>query len=152
MPPRDPGVLDSEITQVLGRFRRGEVDAIEPGTGEPAGWRSGQLEDAHAEVAAAEDRLAQVKRDYANGDLTAAEWREVRTELEAERDAATASVDRLYAQAGTMGQQIDAAAADGALMAQIARMVAVVRAGLRTPRASTTYGPRSGGFSPPPRW
>jgi len=61
-----------------------------------------KLDEARALLAAAErdaasaaQRLARVKRDYTNGDLTAPEWRGLRAELEPEATAAEAEVERL---------------------------------------------------------
>ena len=47
------------------------------------------------DAASADQRLARVKRDYTNGDLTAPEWRDLRAELEPEAAAAEAEVERL---------------------------------------------------------
>jgi hypothetical protein len=59
--------------------------------------------DAHRQHAAtdaqrAQDLLTRVHRDYQNGQLTAAEWRELRDELTAELGAATALLRQLDAQ------------------------------------------------------
>lgn len=55
------------------------------------------LGEAQREAQRAEERYARVRRDYANGDITAAEWREFRDELTGERDAAQAQAARLRA-------------------------------------------------------
>jgi site-specific DNA recombinase len=55
-------------------------------------------EQAVREKRRAEDRLARVRRDYMDDQLTAADWADLRAELEPERDAAAAEVDRLDAQ------------------------------------------------------
>ncbi|MGH2963826.1 MAG: recombinase family protein [Solirubrobacterales bacterium] len=52
------------------------------------------LADAEAEVARASERLARVKRDYADGKLDADDWREFKKELTAERKAAEAQAER----------------------------------------------------------
>jgi DNA invertase Pin-like site-specific DNA recombinase len=59
---------------------------------------SALLEAAKAEASAAAARLARVKRDYAAGELNAAEWREFRDELRPEAEAAEAEAERLATQ------------------------------------------------------
>ncbi len=56
------------------------------------------VQQAQREVATAQERLDRVRRDYTNGDLTAAEWRELREELESDLEAAQASAARLEKQ------------------------------------------------------
>ncbi len=56
------------------------------------------LATADREAADTAAHLARVKADYLAGDLTAAEWRELRTELEPDAEATTAERDRLVAQ------------------------------------------------------
>ncbi|MGN6588469.1 MAG: recombinase family protein [Solirubrobacterales bacterium] len=56
------------------------------------------LDAARAEAGTAAEQLARVKRDYLSNDLTAAEWRELRTELEPQAKAAEAEVERLTRQ------------------------------------------------------
>lgn len=55
-------------------------------------------EQARREARLADERLARVRRDYADGRLDAEDWREFRQELGAERDAARAELDRLAEQ------------------------------------------------------
>jgi DNA invertase Pin-like site-specific DNA recombinase len=56
----------------------------------------GALRDqAELEARRAEERLARVRRDYTDGKLDAEDWRDFRTELVGERDAARAEADRL---------------------------------------------------------
>lgn len=50
---------------------------------------------AEREAQQAAERLARVKRDYPHGELTAAEWRELRADLAPELDAAQAEAERL---------------------------------------------------------
>jgi hypothetical protein len=64
-----------------------------------------KVAEAQALLAAAEQeaqkaaaRLAKVKRDYTHGDLSAAEWRELRADLEPEAEAADAEAERLRVQ------------------------------------------------------
>lgn len=66
------------------------------------------LSAAQKDAATATDRLARVKSDYLNGDLTAAEWRELRAELEPGTVAAAAEVERL-------AQQLHGHESDGAV-------------------------------------
>jgi hypothetical protein len=56
------------------------------------------LEQAEHQARRAEERLARVRRDYADGRIDAEDWREFRVELSAERDAARAEAERLAAQ------------------------------------------------------
>jgi DNA invertase Pin-like site-specific DNA recombinase len=56
------------------------------------------LDSAEQEERTASERLARVKDDYVAGDLTAAEWRELRGELEPQADAARAEAERLREQ------------------------------------------------------
>ena len=67
--------------------------------------RDRKLSEARALLAAAEsegqaaaERLERIKRDYANGELSAAEWRDFRSELEPEAAAAEAEAKRLREQ------------------------------------------------------
>lgn len=53
------------------------------------------LAAAERESQAASARLARVRRDYTSGELTAAEWREFRDDLEPETRAAESEVERL---------------------------------------------------------
>ncbi len=55
------------------------------------------LKQAQHEEQESEARLKRVKRDYINDDLTAEEWRELRSELEPELDAAKAETESLRA-------------------------------------------------------
>ncbi|HWK25378.1 MAG TPA: recombinase family protein [Solirubrobacter sp.] len=58
-----------------------------------------QLERAEREASLAIERYRRVQRDYQNGVIDGADWAEQRPDLIAERDAATAEVERLRAQA-----------------------------------------------------
>lgn len=53
--------------------------------------------DAERELQQAEERLTRVRRDYSDGKLDAADWREFRVELTAEREGAAAEAKRLRA-------------------------------------------------------
>jgi DNA invertase Pin-like site-specific DNA recombinase len=78
------------------------------------------------DAAAAGERLARVKRDYTNGELSAAEWRELRSELEPEAAAAKAEAERLreQAHAAEAGTAVDEAEAE--VLEQLARIRAAV--------------------------
>ena len=66
------------------------------------------LGSAEAETQAARERLERIKRDYVSGELKAAEWRELREELEPELSAAQAEEERLR-------EQLEEAESDSAL-------------------------------------
>jgi site-specific DNA recombinase len=53
---------------------------------------------AETEVRLADERLARIRRDYTNGDLSAADFADFRAELEPEQTAALAEVERLRSQ------------------------------------------------------
>lgn len=77
--------LDVEATQ----------QAIEEGRDRRVAEISALLAQADAEAHRAADRLARVRRDYADGELDAADWRGFREELGGEQEAAAAEVVRL---------------------------------------------------------
>jgi DNA invertase Pin-like site-specific DNA recombinase len=82
------------------------------------------LETAQDEASSATDRLARVKRDYLEGNLTAVEWRDLKAELEPEQAAANAAVDRLT-------RQLEDQEAENALddvEAELGRLLDTVRA------------------------
>jgi site-specific DNA recombinase len=74
----------------------------------------------------ADEALARVRRDYTTGAITAADWRELRAELEAEREAAAAALERARAPA----EQLDSGAMPGdaeqALLDHLAALKAAV--------------------------
>lgn len=77
------------------------------------------LETAEREAAVCGERLARVKRDYLAGDLTPAEWRGLRTELEPEASAAQAEVERL-------AHQLDAHQSGDAVFAAESEVIELV--------------------------
>ena len=70
------------------------------------------LDAAEQEAQAAKERFGRVKRDYTNDELSAAEWRELRSELEPEAVTAEAEAERVRgqlaeAEAGTALTEIE---------------------------------------------
>lgn len=86
----------------------------------------GILSAAEQAAQEAEARLTRVKRDYTNGDLTAAEWRELKAELEPQRAAAEAEAERLRDQADEAAAGAALADAEGEVLAQLARIRAAL--------------------------
>lgn len=84
------------------------------------------LDSAEREARAAAARVAKIKRDYTHDELTAAEWREFRDELEPEAEAAAAEAERLREQvaAAESGAAVDDAEAE--VMEQLAQLRAAV--------------------------
>jgi DNA invertase Pin-like site-specific DNA recombinase len=80
-----------------------DLDSTREHVNEGLRARAAEIDALHARAVAAEfmaaDRLTRVRRDYTNGDITAAEWRELRGDLESEHAAAVAERDRLAANA-----------------------------------------------------
>jgi hypothetical protein len=90
-----------------GSFVRRATDAAVPSA-------RAALASAEREVMRADERLACVRRDYQNGDIGVAEWREHRDDIEAGRVAAEAEVERLAARVDELdreGASVDAQAA-----------------------------------------
>lgn len=74
----------------------------------------------------AEERIARVRRDYVDGELPAAEWRELKTELEGERTAAAAEASRLAASL----EEVEAWADMQDAEAEVLRSLAEIRAAI----------------------
>jgi hypothetical protein len=66
--------------------------------------------DAERQAQAATDRLARVRRDYADGKLDADDWRSFRDELAAEKSAALAEAERLERSEATAAEDLPRAA------------------------------------------
>jgi site-specific DNA recombinase len=77
---------------------------------------------AEREAQAADARLARVKRDYSNGELTASEWRELREDLEPEAEAAQAEVKRLRDQVEATDPEIVLGDAEDEVVQQLAQL------------------------------
>jgi hypothetical protein len=80
------------------------------------------LSGAEDEARAARNRLAKIKRDYTHGDLSAADWRELRAELEPDLEAAKAQAERLRAQVADANKN---AAVNDAESAVVERLAAI---------------------------
>jgi DNA invertase Pin-like site-specific DNA recombinase len=80
--------------------------------------------DRDAEAAAA--RLARVKGDYVAGELNAAEWRELRADLEPEAEAAAAQRERLATQLTEVEAGPALAEVESELLAQLAQIRAAI--------------------------
>lgn len=75
---------------------------------------------AELQAARAAADLARVKSDYVAGDLTAAEWRELRADLEPGLEAATAEVERLKQREQSIEANADTIDAEQELLKQLA--------------------------------
>jgi site-specific DNA recombinase len=84
------------------------------------------LGSAERQASEAQRRLEKVKRDYTHGELMAADWRELRAELEPEASAAAAEVEQLREQLGQAEADAALGEADAEVMAQLARIRAEV--------------------------
>ncbi|HWM55527.1 MAG TPA: recombinase family protein [Solirubrobacterales bacterium] len=81
---------------------------------------------AEQEAQKAAARLAKVKHDYTHGDLTAAEWRELKSELEPEAAAAQAEADRLKEQVAAVKSSAALGDAESEVLDQLAQLRAAV--------------------------
>jgi DNA invertase Pin-like site-specific DNA recombinase len=84
------------------------------------------LAAAESEPHGAAARLAKIRRDYTHGELEAAEWRELRDELEPELQAAEAEVERLRDQLAGAEQQAAVNDIEAAVVERISRIRASV--------------------------
>lgn len=81
---------------------------------------------ASRDAATAGARLMRVRRDYADGDLSIAEWREFRAELEPEANAAEAEAERLREQLSEAEGNATLKDAEAEVFEQLARIRAVI--------------------------
>lgn len=77
---------------------------------------------ASRDLAKAEVRLSKVRRDYMDGDLDAADWREFRDELTAEIDAAKAQIAQLDARREALATEADEYATEEELIAELTKI------------------------------
>jgi hypothetical protein len=120
---RDP--IDSCI---VGMFRTGLLDeektlgAIEKATRVALRDTERALRDAEREADLADERLTRIRRDYADGKLSADEWRGFADEIEEGRSACLAEVDRLRARVSQLQDEQPVLAAQQALLALLERL------------------------------
>lgn len=81
---------------------------------------------AEREAQQAAERLARVKRDYTHGELSAAEWRELRADLTLELDAAQAEAKRLRERLRSVEAETSVTDVEAELLEQLARIRAAV--------------------------
>jgi hypothetical protein len=74
------------------------------------------------EVARLDASLARVRSDYVAGELTAGEWRQLRSDLETDRAAAEAEAERHEQRAGELAADADRLDAEEAFAAQITEL------------------------------
>ena len=84
------------------------------------------LASAEREAQAATARLERVRGDYTDGELTAAEWRELRVELEPQAAAADAEAERLREQVAANDPRAALGDAEVEVMEQLAQLRAAV--------------------------
>lgn len=83
-------------------------------------------EAAEREAQHSAERLTRVRRDYTHGQLTAAEWRELRTDLESERVAADAEAERLRKQVVATEESAAVSDAEAELLQHLAGIRAAI--------------------------
>jgi hypothetical protein len=84
------------------------------------------LEETEQETQAAAQRLARVRRDYTEGELSAAEWREFRDELESEAADAKAGAERLRTKLAESEAEAAFSEVEADLLAQLAQIRAEI--------------------------
>lgn len=84
------------------------------------------LADAERQQNLADERLARVKHDYRDGAISATDWREHRTELDSERDAAAAQAAMLRARAEEIAAQSSSMDAEEDMLRYLADLRAAV--------------------------
>jgi hypothetical protein len=125
MTPVDADALDAMLLDELRREPGQLVDRIRDAIATIASDRAitaDLLLEAERALAAADDRVDRVKRDYLDGKLAADDYAEFKPRTEDERAAATAEVERLRARAG----QLQTTLADDDLDDAVQRVLARV--------------------------
>jgi DNA invertase Pin-like site-specific DNA recombinase len=84
------------------------------------------LDEAEQEAQAAAQRLARVRHDYTDGELSAAEWRELRGELESEATAAEAEAERLRTKLAESEAEAALSEVEADVLAQLAQIRAEI--------------------------
>lgn len=84
------------------------------------------LDQAERDVVKAEERLARVRGDYFDGNLSASDWQEFRDELTGELDAARAQADRHQAQRMELTEQLGAIDVEAAVLQELGAVRAMV--------------------------
>ena len=100
MPYVDRAMIDSAVYsyfEQVGLDVEATRQAIEEARDRKLAEVRSLLAEAERESARVADRLSRIRRDYAEGEITAADWQSFRAELEADQAAATAEADRLRA-------------------------------------------------------
>jgi site-specific DNA recombinase len=129
LPPQQRESIDAAVLEALGHatFDLGPAAAR---IAEDVEKRKAQvcalLEDAGGQVELAAKRLARVRGDYVNGEITAEEWRELRVELEPEVESSLAERARLAEQLLVIEAGPDVPAAEMALEARLDDLVAAL--------------------------
>jgi DNA invertase Pin-like site-specific DNA recombinase len=120
----DTGVLAhfEQTSLDIGATREAFIEAMDRQVAESRAL----LDAAEHEEQNAAARLAKVKRDYTHGDLTASEWRGLRTELEPEAAAAKAETERLREQVKAVTDDAALGDAEGEVLRQLSRIRSAV--------------------------
>jgi site-specific DNA recombinase len=84
------------------------------------------LAEAEREASEAAEAVGRVKRDYTTGAITAAEWRELRADLDAELAGAQEAVEQARSRVEQISEAGTATDAEEALLAQLADLKALV--------------------------
>lgn len=101
-------------------------DQLATAMSQKVGEATTMLAAAEEEAQDASNRLAKVKRDYTHGELTAAEWRELKADLEPESEAAKSQVKRLLGQVEAARSSAAIGDAEQAVIEQLARIRAAI--------------------------
>ena len=129
MPPQRREPIDSAVYAYFEQVGL-DLEATQEQLGEAVERKLAEvkalLRAAEREAEAAAERLSRVKGDYLASELTAAEWRELREDLEPEAEAAAAQRERLAEQLKEVEAGPALAEVESELLAQLARIRAAV--------------------------